>query len=169
MDHQVWHELQMFLVHEARLLDERRFEEWLDLFTDDLVYWMPERLNPPAKSAFSETFSKPGELALFEESKQTLTTRIARLRTGMAWGEEPPSRTRHLITNVEAEPGGNEGEVQVHSNFLLYRTQLERDQDLFVGCRDDLLRRVNGGWKIARRTVVLDQAVLSAKNLSVFF
>lgn len=125
MDHQVWHELQMLLFHEARLLDERRFEEWLELFTYDLVYWMPERVNPPVKSPFSETISKPGELALFEETKQTLAMRIARLRTGMAWGEEPPLRTRHLIANVEAEPGSNEGEVRVHSNFMLYRTLLE--------------------------------------------
>jgi biphenyl 2,3-dioxygenase beta subunit len=151
------------------LLDERRFEEWLDLFTDDVVYWMPERVNPPVKSTLADTISKPGELALFEETKQTLSTRVARLRTGMAWAEEPPSRTRHLITNMEVEPGEGEGEVKVHSNFVLYRTQLEHDEDIFVGCRDDVLRRVDSGWKIARRTILLDQAVLSAKNLSVFF
>ena len=129
----------------------------LDLFAPDIVYWMPERVNPPARSSFEDTVSKLGELALFEETKQTLTTRIARLRTGMAWSEEPPSRTRHLITNVEAEPGDSDGEVKVHSNFMLYRTQLEHDEDIFVGCRDDVLRRAGGGWKIARRTILLDQ------------
>lgn len=169
VDHDLWHEVHQFLLREARLLDERRFDEWLDLFTDDVVYWMPERVNPPAKSSFAETISKPGELALFEETKETLDKRVARLQTGMAWGEEPASRTRHLITNVEVEPGRTDGELQVHSNFMLYRSQLEYDQDIFVGCRDDVLRRMDGGWKIARRTILLDQAVLSAKNLSVFF
>ncbi|HEY7558279.1 MAG TPA: aromatic-ring-hydroxylating dioxygenase subunit beta [Candidatus Binatia bacterium] len=57
---------------------------------------------------------------------------------------------------------------RVRSNFLVYRTQLEHSQDLFVGTRDDVLRKVNGKRKIARRTILLDQAVLSSANLSVF-
>ena len=169
MDYQLWHELQMLLFREARLLDERRFEEWLDMFTDDVIYWMPERVNPPVGSAFEDTITKPGELALFEETKETLRTRVARQRTGLAWSEEPPSRTRRLITNVEVEVGTNEGEIRVRSNFMLYRTQRERDEEIFVGCRDDVLRRTDDGWKIARRTILLDQVVLSAKNLSSFF
>jgi biphenyl 2,3-dioxygenase beta subunit len=76
---------------------------------------------------------------------------------------------RHLVTNVQVEPSETESEVKVRSNFLVYRTQLEHSQDLFVGTRDDVLRKVNGKWKIARRTILLDQAVLSSANLSVFF
>jgi biphenyl 2,3-dioxygenase beta subunit len=79
----------------------------------------------------------------------------------------PPSRTRHLISNVRVKnDDGNE--IEVHSNFLVYRTRMETDQDLFVGMRKDILRRVNGGFKIARRTIILDQAVLAAKNISIF-
>lgn len=158
-----------FLVHEARLLDERSFHEWLDLFTDDVVYWMPDRFNPLNTTSPADGVSKPGELALFEENKHTLDTRVARLATGLAWSEVPPSRTRHLITNVQVEPTEAESEVRVRSNFLIYRTQLEHNQDLFVGTRDDLVRKVGGKWKIARRTILLDQAVLSSANLSVFF
>jgi len=58
--------------------------------------------------------------------------------------------------------------MEVHSNFIVYRTRMEKDQDIFVGTRKDLLRRVNGQIKIARRTIILDQAVLGAKNISVF-
>ena len=111
-DHDLWHEIQDFLIREARLLDDRAFEEWLDLFTDDIVYWMPERTNPWESSDLADTVSKPGELALFEETKETLRTRVARLATGMAWSEVPPSRTRHLVTNVQVESGENESELR---------------------------------------------------------
>ena len=117
----------------------------------------------------ADGISKPGDLALFEETKDSLHTRLARLATGLAWAEVPPSRTRHLVTNVQVEPSGRESEVKVRSNFLIYRTQLEHSQDLFVGTRDDVFRKVDGKWKIARRTILLDQAVLSSANLSVFF
>lgn len=161
------HVVQQFLFKEAQLLDERRFEEWLELFTSDLHYWMPGRFNSGEKG--EDGVFKSGDLALFEESKQTLINRVARFRTGLARAEEPPSRTRHLITNVQAERGERAGELRVRSNFLVYRTRLEHDMDTFVGCRDDIFREVDGHWKIARRTILLDQAVLSASNLSVFF
>jgi len=167
--HDLWHEIHDFLVHEARLLDDRSFHEWLNLFTDDVVYWMPERFNSLNMTDPADGISKPGDLALFEETKETLHTRVARLATGLAWAEVPPSRTRHLVTNVQVEPSDREFEVSVRSNFLIYRTQLEHSQDLFVGMRDDVLRKVDGKWKIARRTILLDQAVLSSANLSVFF
>jgi 3-phenylpropionate/cinnamic acid dioxygenase small subunit len=167
--HDLWHEVHDFLVHEARLLDRRSFYEWLDLFTDDVVYWMPDRYNPLNTSDPADGVSKPGDLALFEETKETLHARVERLATGLAWAEVPPSRTRHLVTNIQVGPGDTESEVKVRSNFLVYRTQLEHGQDLFVGMRDDVLRKVNGQWKIAGRTILLDQAVLSSANLSVFF
>jgi 3-phenylpropionate/cinnamic acid dioxygenase small subunit len=59
-------------------------------------------------------------------------------------------------------------EIEVHSNILVYRTRMEKDEDIFVGTRKDILRRVDGAMKIARRTIVLDQAVLAAKNISIF-
>jgi len=169
MDHEIWHEIQQFLVREARFLDERRFEDWLELFTDDAVYWMPGRTNPWRSSEVEDSVSKHGELAVFEDTKSTLTMRVKRLSTGMAWGEEPPSRTRHLITNVEVEQSENSEELEARSNFLVYRAQLEHDKDIFVGARDDTLRRVNGEWKIASRTILMEDAVLTTKPLSIFF
>jgi 3-phenylpropionate/cinnamic acid dioxygenase small subunit len=144
MDHGLYHEVQEFLIHEARLLDGRLFDEWLNLFTEDAVYWMPERLNQWESNDLADWISKPGDLSLFEETKETLRTRVARLATGMAWSEVPPSRTRHLITNVEVEAGATEPEVKVRSNFLVYKAQLEHSLDIFVGMRDDVLRQVSG-------------------------
>lgn len=163
------HEVEEFLYHEAELLDERRFREWLELFTDDTRYWMPvrdNRLQVPGEVA-GELSGRDGNF-YFDDTKATLRIRVERLYTGAAWAEIPPSRTRHLISNVRIKRESG-SEIEVHSNFLVYRTRLEHDRDLFVGTRDDLLRRVNGRWKIAARTIVLDQAILDAKNISVFF
>jgi 3-phenylpropionate/cinnamic acid dioxygenase small subunit len=162
----LWFELMQFYIREAWLLDERRFKEWLDLFTDDLLYFMPRRKNVPRREAQRE-LTQLGDLAILEEDKRYLEMRVARLDTGMAWAEDPPSRTRHLIGNLEATPLDND-EVKTRTAFLVYRSHLETDAQLLSGCREDVLRNVNGAWKVARRTIVLDANVLLDKNLSVF-
>jgi len=173
-------EIEQFLYREARLLDERRFAEWLDLFTDDVRYWMPVRSTryPRRSKAIAvldparheeEELAKDSELGIFDESKETLCRRVARLDTGMAWAEDPPSRTRHLVSNVEVEPGEHDGELKIYSSFLVFRSRGETEQDFYVGARRDTLRNVDGAWKIARRTIILDQNVLLAKNVSIFF
>jgi len=109
----------------------------------------------------------------FDEGKDTLTRRVKQILTGIHWAEEPPSRICHLISNVQvgtATPAGAPAsEVTVKSRFLVYRNRVETETDFLVGKREDLLRRVSGSWKIARRKIVLDQNVLLAKNLTVFF
>ena len=104
-----------------------------------------------------------------DEDRQTLGARVARLDTGMAWAEDPPSRTRHMISNIEVEPGDTTQEIKVDSNFIVYRSRAETEEDFYVGARRDILRRVAGAWKIAGRKIILDQNVLSAKNVSIFF
>lgn len=169
MSHELWHEVEAFLALESRLLDEQQFEEWLDLFADDATYRMPLRMNPWRSNGPKDGVTKPGELLLFDDTKATLTARVARLRTGLAWREIPASRTRHLITNIEIEQLPDSSDLIVLSNFLVYRTQLERDRDVFVGSRKDELRRIDGALKIAKRELLLDDVVLPAKNLSIFF
>jgi 3-phenylpropionate/cinnamic acid dioxygenase small subunit len=162
----LWLELTPFYIREAWLLDDRKFTEWLELFTDDVLYFMPRRKNVPRREAHRE-LTQLGDLAILEEDKRYLAMRVARLDTGMAWAEDPASRTRHLIGNLEVEPSEN-GEVRTRTAFLVYRSHLEIDHQLLSGCREDVLRRVDGGWKVARRTIVLDANVLLDKNLSVF-
>jgi 3-phenylpropionate/cinnamic acid dioxygenase small subunit len=172
--------VEQFLYREARLLDERRFHEWLRLFTDDIHYRMAARANRYPRSSkaivmldtercVEEDLAGADELGLFDEDIKTLTARVARLDTGMAWAEDPPSRTRHLITNIEVVPDGADSDARVHCNFIVYRSRGETEQDFYVGAREDKLRRVDGEWKIANRRMILDQNVLSAKNLSIFF
>lgn len=162
----LWLELMPFYIREAWLLDERNFRAWLDLFTDDVLYFMPRRKNVPRREAHRE-LTPLGDLAILEEDKRYLEMRVARLDTGMAWAEDPPSRTRHLIGNLEAEPLDN-GEVRARTAFMVYRSHLETDAQLLSGSREDVLRKVDGGWKVAKRMIVLDANVLLDKNLSVF-
>ncbi|MFT7651825.1 MAG: 3-phenylpropionate/cinnamic acid dioxygenase small subunit [Limisphaerales bacterium] len=156
-----------FLYHEAELLDDRRLDEWLGLLTEDIHYWMPIRRTTQAKEVHLE-FTKPGGMAFFDDDFGTLTLRVQRLSVGRAWAEDPPSRTRHLITNVQiAEFNGEE--MTVKSNFQLYRTRLNSEEDSWIGRREDVLRRVDGGLKLARRHIFLEQTVILSQNLSSIF
>jgi 3-phenylpropionate/cinnamic acid dioxygenase small subunit len=112
MGDEIVREVEQFLYREARLLDERRFHEWLELFTDDVHYWMGARTNRYPRSSKAIAILSPNryveddhtredELSILDETKETLAGRVARLDTGMAWAEDPPSRTRHVITNIE--------------------------------------------------------------------
>ncbi len=165
-------EIEAFLYREAELLDERRYEEWLDLFTDDAHYFMPMRRNVPHDEPERE-FTRAGiDVNWFDEGKDTLTRRVKQILTGIHWAEEPPSRICHMISNVQvvvSTAGPAPDEITVKSRFLVYRNRVETETDFLVGKREDLLRRESGGWKIARRKIVLDQNVLLAKNLTVFF
>jgi 3-phenylpropionate/cinnamic acid dioxygenase small subunit len=166
-------EIEQFLYHEAELLDERRYEDWLALFAEDAQYFMPMRRNVPHDEPERE-FTRAGlDVNWFDEGKDTLTRRVKQILTGIHWAEEPPSRICHLISNVQVlsvnPDAAAPAEVTVKSRFLIYRNRVETETDFLVGKREDLLRRVNGGWQIARRKIVLDQNVLLAKNLTVFF
>lgn len=176
----VWREIEQFLYREARLLDERRFHDWLLLLTDDVTYRMYGRANRYPRGSKAIAMLDPGrhveedpegepELALFDEDKSSLAGRVARLDTGMAWAEDPPSRTRRLLSNIEVEGGDDDVEVTVRCNFVVYRSRGESEQDFYVGARRDVLRRIDGQWKIARRHLTLDQNILAAKNISIFF
>lgn len=168
MDSELRHKIEDFLYLEAELLDDRKLREWLDLLTDDVRYWMPIRHNPLERPEdLSDELAKPGDGYYFDDDKTSLSVRVERLYVRNAWAEMPPSRTRHLVSNVRIK-NDDGSEMEVHSNFLVYRTRMETDQDIFVGTRRDILRRVNDSFKIAKRTIILDQAVLSAKNISIF-
>src|SRR5262245_23335209 len=132
--------LMQFCSREAWRLAERKFTEWLDLFTEEVLYVMPRRKNVPRRESHREV-TPLGDLALFEDDKRYLAMRVARLDTGMAWAEDPPSRTRHLVGNLEVTPLGR-SEVQARTAFLVYRSHLEPDHQLLFGYREAVVRLV---------------------------
>ncbi len=161
------HVVEEFLFLEADVLDSRRYEDWLELLTEDIHYWMPVRRTTTAREAGRE-FTKPGGVAFFDDDFATLKMRVDRMLLGAAWAEDPPSRTRRLITNVRIMDG-TEDEVTVSSNFQLYRTRLASEEDSWIGRREDVLRRVDGEFRLARRHIFLEQTVILSQNLSSLF
>ncbi|MEU7003686.1 3-phenylpropionate/cinnamic acid dioxygenase subunit beta [Nonomuraea sp. NPDC046570] len=157
-----------FLVEEAALLDRRDLAGWLRLLTDDVRYLMPVRV-ATARGAGFDTLA---DMAHFDEDLYALRKRVDRFATEHAWTEDPPSRTRHFITNVltfRAEAEG-EGELRVESSLLLFRSRGDnREADLLSAGRTDLLRRAGGGeLRLARREVLVDETVLRTQNLAIF-
>ena len=78
------------------------------------------------------------------------------------------SRVCHIVSNVQIVKSTS-SEVTVKSRMLVYRNRLQDETDFFIGKREDVLHKVNGQWKIARRKIILDQNVLLAKNITIFF
>ena len=167
------YEIEEFLYQEAEILDERRFEEWLGLLTEDVRYFMPIRRNVKFGELDREFTREGQDINWFDEGKDTLTRRVNQLLTGIHWAEEPLSRICHTVSNVQvlkATPSVSEpSEVAVKCRFMVYRNRVETETDFLVGKREELLRKVDGQWKIAQRKIILDQNVLLAKNLTFFF
>jgi 3-phenylpropionate/cinnamic acid dioxygenase small subunit len=167
-------EIEEFLYEEAALLDERHYTEWLALLTDDLAYFMPLRRNVKfGEQAARENTRIGKDISWFDEDKWTLSKRVEQIMTGIHWAEEPFSRVCRLISNVQltdATPSLDAPqELAVRSRFLIYQNRVEYETNLFVGKRNDILRRAGDTWKIARREIILEQSVLTAKNLTVIF
>ena len=166
-------DIESFLYKEAELLDERRFDEWLDLIAEDIHYFMPMRRNVKFGEDEREFTRADSDINWFDEGKDTLSRRVRQIETGIHWAEEPQSRIAHLVSNVqliEASPSVAEPrEVAVKCRFLIYRNRVETETDLLVGKREDRLRREGDDWLIARRKIILDQNVLLSKNLTFFF
>ena len=166
-------QIEDLLFFEAELLDERRYGEWLELFTDDLAYFMPLRRNVKYGDEARENTREGKDVAWFDEDKWTLSKRVDQILTGIHWAEEPQSRVSHLITNVRvldiAPNDGEPCELTAKSNFLIYQNRVATETTMFVGRRVDRLRKAGPRWQIARREIFLDQNVLLAKNLMVFF
>jgi 3-phenylpropionate/cinnamic acid dioxygenase small subunit len=165
MNSDLQYQITRVLHHEAYLLDHRKYKEWLDLLTDDIVYRMPIRVTTEEKDGTNLV----DDMTYFEETKKSLTTRVNRLYTSSAWVENPAPRQRHFISNIMIDPGIRPDEYKVRSYFLFKRSRgsdIETEQ--LFGEREDVMRRVNGEWKIASRTIYPDQAVLTVMNLSMF-
>jgi len=174
-DRDIHFEVEQFYYEEAELLDDGRFADWLELLADDVDYWMPTRTNRLRRQQ-ALSIAARGEAAFYDETKDSLAWRIRRFDSGMAWAEDPPSRTRHLVTNIvahhvdpDAQAGFTTDDLEVRSAFLVYRNRLQREENIFAGRRVDILRRTDEGLQVARRVILLDQNVLQAKNISTFF
>jgi 3-phenylpropionate/cinnamic acid dioxygenase small subunit len=167
-------EIEDFLYMEADLLDQRMFREWLDLLAEDLVYFMPIRRNVKFGHHAEKENTRQGEgISWFDEDKWTLGKRVEQILTGVHYAEEPLSRVTHMVSNVrllEVAPSAEAAsEVVVGCRFLIYQNRVEYETYTFVGKRNDTIRATEAGWKVAKREIILEQSILLAKNLTMFF
>ncbi|GAB3306434.1 nuclear transport factor 2 family protein [Haliea atlantica] len=162
------YEIQQFLYREARLLDQERYEEWLEMMSPDIHYWMPgvqSRFRSDPGGSISAT-----RMAYFDDDLDYLKKRVARARQPTAWAEDPPTRHLHIVSNVEVEATENPYEWLVHSVVYNVRHRNETDRMRITARRRDLIRRSrdDNGLKIARRTIEIQETILQAKNINTF-
>jgi ethylbenzene dioxygenase subunit beta len=138
--------LEEFIVHEARLLDERRFRDWMALFAEDGTYWVPAV--PDQRSPFDQA-------SLFYDDRDLMRTRIERLEHPRIHVQTPPSRTAHLVGNVLVESADEgKGEYVVGSTVIMveYRDEQQR---VFAGRQYHRLRRDGTSFRIVQKRVDL--------------
>ena len=164
-DHPDHLEVSRWLVDEAWILDDQRYQEWLDLLTDDIHYLMPVRVT----TALGSTYSTSPGMAHWDENMYSLNRRVARFLTEHAWTEDPPSRLRHYVTNSRTFASDTENELVTDSAVLLFRSRGDVGEPSMVSAqREDVFRRTSEGLKLARRIILVDESVLRTQNLAVF-
>src|SRR5277367_4012064 len=138
------HRCEQFLLHEARLLDDGRFDDWLALFTSDAWYWVPSE---PDQADPVETVS------LIYDDRRLLETRVRRLASPRMYSQEPRSRTSRIIANVTIE-GTDRKSATVRSKFMMIEYRRER-QRIFGGTTLHCLVHTGGRIMIAWKRVNL--------------
>jgi 3-phenylpropionate/cinnamic acid dioxygenase small subunit len=138
-------EAEDILYEEARLLDERRYEDWLAMLTRDAIYWIP---------CNGEGSAPDREISIAYDDFARLRDRIDRLMSGMAHAQSPPSKTRRVIGNVQIAEGDGE-QALVRSAVLLYELRHGRER-IYAGRMEHRMRTIDGRWKIASKKVVLE-------------
>ena len=148
-----------FVYREARLADEGRYAEWLALWTDDAVYWVPATTDPGA--------DPDKHISHIYDNRGRIETRVKLLQTGHRYSQEPASRMRRLVSNIETAPA-EDGELVVESNFVLAELALQAKREVhwWVGRTTHRLRQVGGELKMCRKKVVLINAAEPLPNLA---
>ncbi len=162
------HQISQHYFLEARMLQNRQYREWLEnLVAKDIHYWIPIFENRYSKDKRPEP--TPDDPAIYNDNYDELKQRVERLYTGQVWMEDPPSRIRYLITNVEAfQTADNSDEFMVYCNFAIIRHRQLLERTEHVGGREDRLRRTDDGFQLARRKINMDARVTVDKNTYFF-
>lgn len=133
-----------FVLLEGRYADESRYDEWLALWTEDAVYWVPANL---------DDYDPNDRVSIIYDDRERLQDRIDRLKSGGAWAQEPKSRLRRIIGNIEAEePTGDS--ITVRSSFVLGELRRGRQTTYFAD-QIHRIRSTNDGLRMVYKKVIL--------------
>jgi 3-phenylpropionate/cinnamic acid dioxygenase small subunit len=152
-----------FLFHEAALLDERRYGEWQALLTSDIRYRVASHATQPANA-------EPKEVLILNDGLAEIDIRIKQVSTpNLTYAENPAPLMRRFVSNIRVAPGAAAHEFRAHSYVLVYRNGGTMAESFtYAVARRDVLRRIEGGLRLASRTARLDQTVIGMPNLSTF-
>lgn len=148
--------VEAFLYQEARLADESRHDEWLALWTPDIMYWIPTNI---------DDYDPDEHVSIIYDDRERLEDRIARLKSGGAWAQEPQSRMRRAVSNVEIVSSRTAGEFEVRSNFILGELRRGR-QTVYFAHQKHRLRTTADGLKMCAKTILLINNDEPIHNLS---
>lgn len=138
------HDISQLLYKEARLQDEHRFSEWEALWTDDATYWVP---------ANGEDGDPEREMSIIYDNRSRISLRIRQFFTGKRFSQNPRSRLRRVVANIELlgeEPGG----IRVAANMLLFESS-RRGDTVWASRNEYVLRLLDGEWRMAFKKVAL--------------
>jgi 3-phenylpropionate/cinnamic acid dioxygenase small subunit len=162
---EIYNRLLETLYDEAAALDERRFDDWLALLTEDLIYTAPIRVT---RSGPNKDRDVMRTMMHFDDNYQSILMRTGRLSKS-AWAEDPPSRTRRFVTNVRVAECEGAGEFEVSSYLYVERSRFDVAHNETISAeRRDIWRHVEGGYKLARREIIVDQSTLGMSNFAIF-
>jgi 3-phenylpropionate/cinnamic acid dioxygenase small subunit len=153
------HAVTEFLYQEARLADEARYAEWLALWTDDAIYWVPASTDPDV--------DPQKHLSHIYDNRTRLETRVKLLQTGHRYSQEPPSLMRRLISNIEIVRA-KDGDLVAGSNFILAELSIQAKHEThwWVGRTTHRLRHLEGHLRMSVKKVVLINAAEPLPNLA---
>ena len=147
---------EQFLYHEARLLDEQRYEEWLGLFTDDATYWVPLEQGQQDPHATS---------SIIHDDRTLLELRVKQIRHPRAHARLPLARTVHQIGNI-MELGEADGELRIGSTLTLVEFRNEK-QRVYGARVEHQLRRERDSFRIARKRIDLVNSEGELEGISI--
>ena len=163
----VYLDLTRRLHFEARLMDQLRYQEWLELMAEDVIYWSPLIARKLRNEANAPAETYPG--FIFNETKQHLQMRVTRLDSKLVWCEDPINHARHLVSNIEVFDTDDSDQVKVYSAVDLHRSRLDSKLKRITYLRSDLWRQVAGQWYLTRRRIDFDHNGTIDSNLNLFF
>jgi 3-phenylpropionate/cinnamic acid dioxygenase small subunit len=137
-------EAEDLLYREARLLDDRRYADWIAMLTEDAIYWIPTN---------GDGGDPKRTISLVYDDMTRLRDRLARLDSGIAHAQSPPSMTKRLISNVQLEQSAD-NVAAVHSAFIMYELRRGKER-VFAGRYEHRFRLEDGHWKIAAKKIIL--------------
>ncbi|KEQ13121.1 aromatic-ring-hydroxylating dioxygenase subunit beta [Endozoicomonas numazuensis] len=170
--------VEQFYFREARILDNRQFNQWLTLLTEDIRYTIPSRHVPQPDLQKKETeaflsveqeLSQGLETPYRDEDFLILSIRAMRAFKSNSWTDSPPARTRRFVSNIEVLASEQPGCFEVFSNLMVSYSRHQQDNFFYTAQRKDLIKPEEESFKIAKREVILDWNVITAPSLSIFF